>query len=74
MEIEEEFDWELILEDFSNRTYIDYLRNFLDSSLTEQQSFCMSGQKNLELRESLAIEGGFCYTIGQEEGIFDEKT
>lgn len=72
-EIETNYENELILEDFTNRTYIEYLKNFFDLSVINQQSFCMTGQKDLQLRESLALWGGFCYTIGQED-IFDENT
>lgn len=70
-EIEEAFEWELIRDDAQNNTYIDYLKNFWDSSLMNQQSFCMSGRKNLVLRETLIADGGFCYIINEKE-MFNE--
>lgn len=71
-QIEENFKWELILEDSTNNSYIDYLKNFLDLSLIHQQSFCLSGQKRLRVQETLALGGGFCYTINGDEEIFNE--
>lgn len=70
--IELKYEWELIREDFRNRTYIEYLKNFLNTSLITQQSFCMSGRANLSLREGLAFGGALCYTVNGEEGIYDE--
>lgn len=72
-EIEKNYEFEMIFEDFKNYTYIDYLKDFFDLSLIHQQSFCMSGQKEVRLVESLAFWGGFCYTIGQGQ-IFEQKT
>lgn len=74
MEIETKYRWEMIQEDSRNNTYIEYLKNFLNPSLIDQQSFCMSGQGDLKLRESLKEVSGFCYTINQPEGIYNEKT
>lgn len=72
-EIYREFAWELIREDFRNRTYIDYLEAFLDTSLIDQQSFCMSDHTELQLRKGLSSGNGICYTINGQEGLFDEN-
>lgn len=72
-QIENEYNWELIREDLANNTYIDYLRNFLDSSIINQQSFCLSNREDLRIVENLLLQG-FCYTINGLKGIFDEKT
>lgn len=72
-QIESKYKRELVQDDYINNTYIEYLKNFLDSSLIDQQSFCMSGGEKLQLRESLAYWGGFCYTINSRELIFDEE-
>lgn len=72
-QIENEYNRELIREDLANNTYIDYLRNFLDSSIINQQSFCLSNREDLRIVENLLLQG-FCYTINGLKGIFDEKT
>lgn len=72
-EIENVFEWELIRDDSRNNTYIEYLKHFFDASLIDQQSFCMSGRTDLQLRESIVHLGGFCYTINEQERIFDEN-
>lgn len=73
-EIESKYDWELNHDDWINNTYIDYLKSFFDSTMIEQQTFCLSGQKKLTLRENLADDEGLCYTITNQEGIFNKKT
>lgn len=72
IKIEKNYAWGLIVQDARNNTYIDYLKNFWDPSLLEQQSFCMSGRSDLELRESLTHLTGFCYAINGQEKIFNE--
>lgn len=68
------FEYELIREDWTNRTYIEYFKNFLDPTLINLQSICLSGHKNIKLRESLASSGGgFCFTINDRDSIFNEK-
>lgn len=73
-QIEEDYQWELVLEDSANNTYIEYLKNFLDASLISQQSFCLSGRKDLQLQEGVATGSGFCYTVNGQERMFNEKT
>lgn len=72
-EVEHYYNWRLVTADLRKNTYIGYLKNFVDASLIERQSFCMSDRKNLQIRESLGLWSGFCYTIGQDH-IFHEKT
>lgn len=71
--IEKKIRRELLLSDFRNNTYNDYLRTFLDPSWIERQSFCMSGLEKLELVETLALDGNLCYTINGLKGVFKEK-
>lgn len=72
-QIENKYKRQLVQEDFTNNTYIGYLKNFLDSSFIDQQSFCMSGGEKLQLRESLTYWGGFCYTVNGHENFYNEK-
>lgn len=71
--IERDYEGELIVTDFKENTYTDYLRTFLDSSWIQRQSFCMSGQFEVELRETLAPFTGLCFTLNPDD-IFDSRT
>lgn len=72
--LEDVFQLELLLTDFRNKTYIDYLRNFVDPAWNGQHSFCMVGRKDLRLQENHAWHGGLCFTLNFPEEDFFEKT
>lgn len=71
--LEKKFDREILLTDYSNNTYRNYLKMFLDPSWVEQQSFCMSGLENSKLVETLPLYAALCYTINGLDGIYNEK-
>lgn len=71
--IEFYFFKELIETDLKKNTYNDYLRTFLDPSWIDRQSFCVAGQAEVRLRETLTTFTGPCYTLNFDDGIFDPE-
>lgn len=72
-QIERSYEAELIVTDLKENTYKNYLRNFLDPSWLDRQSFCMNGQSEVKLHETLARQTGLCVTLNSED-IFDAQT
>lgn len=73
MHIESMHEEEMVITDFKENTYKDYLRNFLNPSWLDRQSFCMNGQSKVKLHETLAEPTGLCVTLNFED-IFDHLT
>lgn len=72
--LEDNFQLELLLTDYRNKTYIDYLRKFFNPAWSDRDSFCMVGRDDIQLQEGLAWLGGLCFTMNFPGKDFFEKT
>lgn len=72
-DIERKYQWELILKDSTNDTHLNYFKNFLDLPSLDQQSFCMSGQPNLQYEETLRFFAGLCFMFHGQKDFYNEK-